>query len=112
MNNTKKFWLITIIYLVVFWFLPFSPLWTDSFFSFFDSFLREFNIHMAGFVFFYLLLVPIVILLCYLLTRKLKLRFKKTLFILFYIVLPYISVILFFYYALAKIVSNPGLLSL
>ena len=110
LTDNKKFWLVTAIYLVVFWILP--TLLMDSFFVFIENILRQFNIKISGVDLYLLFIIPVVIILFYLfLLRRLDLKFKNILFTLFYLVLPYLSVVTLFLYSITKVLSNPHFLS-
>ena len=97
MTDTKKFWLTTFGYLVVFWMAPiisFNPL-----FGFFDNILSNYNITFPSVLIYFFIIVPIIILLSYLFIRKLIFKHNIILFISIYILLPYISALSFFFYA-------------
>ncbi len=111
MNDNKKFWLITIIYLLLFWIFPL--LFVDKLFIFLDNILRQVGIMTAGIDLYLLIFIPLVLVLIYtLFLHKINIRFKKTLFTLLYIVLPYASIVLIFFYSIFMAFSNPGFLSL
>jgi hypothetical protein len=106
MKDNKKFWLITLVYLFMFWILPIIPKWIDIFFGFFESILELFKITISFALFYYFLIIPIIITLSYLSIIKIKLKFKNTLFVIFYILIPYTIGISYFLYALAHININ------
>jgi len=103
MNDKKKFWLITSVYLFLFWVLPLQPLWIDSFFGFLDNLFLKIGVDVESVLIYFFIIVPLIIILSYLLIRKLNLKFKKDFFILMYIVIPYLIILSYFFYALNHI---------
>ncbi len=107
MSDKKKFWLVTVIYLIIFWILPLWPSWIDHFFSFFDRLLLSFNLNISFSLLYPLFVIPLVIIcIYYFFIKNLNLKFKKILFTLFYIVLPYILIISFLFYAYIRMSQN------
>ena len=109
MSDKKKFWFITVVYLVVFWILP---MWTNSFFNILGFILEKIYVDIASALVYFFIFLPILILIVYIsFLRELIFRFKKTLFTLFFILLPYIFLFIFFILSIIEMVSNPGFLS-
>ncbi len=103
-SDVKKFWLFTVLYWVVFWILL-SVLY-NPFFGFFENLFYYFNIDIP-FIYIYLfLIIPLILVLLYRYINKLNIKFKNTLFTLFYILIPYLVSISLFFYAYIKMVQN------
>jgi hypothetical protein len=101
-NDKKKFWLITSIYLLVFWILPLFSF--NKFFGLIEKILFFFNSVSPGIKIYFLYFIPVVIFLFYfILLRKLRINFKGILFFIFYLILPYTVISLVFYYILNHI---------
>ena len=106
LGDKKKFWLITSSYLVIFLFLPLVPIIRDNFFNFLNLILDKVHIDIESIIIYFFVFFPILICIYYLFIKKLNLKFKKTLFTIFYIVLPYILIISFFFYVYMKVSQN------
>jgi hypothetical protein len=102
MTDTKKFWLMTFVYWIVFWILPLQSIWTDKFFGFFNELLSKFNVDIESAILFYLIIVPIAIFLCFIYIKKLNIRYKTIIFMSSYIIIPYISIIAYLFYGLSN----------
>lgn len=102
-SDNKKFWLITILYLSIFWILPLQPLWFYSLFQFTNNLLEKININIESIILYFLVIIPIVILFCYLFIKKLQVKYKNIIFILMYILLTYIPLVAYFLNGLSKI---------
>jgi len=103
-SDNKKFWLVTIIYLGVFWILPFLGIF--SLVDIIEKIVRYIGIVHTGinaFFIYFLIFIPIIIILSGFIIRKLKIKYKKTLFVLMYILLPYLTIFSYFLYALTHI---------
>ncbi|MEI6191353.1 MAG: hypothetical protein WCP24_03255 [bacterium] len=103
MSDKKKFWLVTVIYLIVFWVLPLWPSWMDSFFIFFDKMINSFGVKTQFALVYFFIFIPLIIILCYLLVRKFNIKFKKIIFALFYIIIPYLVILSYYFYALTHV---------
>lgn len=105
MKDNKKFWLITLVYLFIFWILP--VLFFNYFLGFLEKILRLFNLKSSAFNLYFFIVVPLIFIIIYiLLIEKIKLKFKNTFFVIFYILIPYTIGIFYFLYALAHIDIN------
>jgi hypothetical protein len=100
-SDKKKFWLVTVIYLIVFWILPI--LFFNIFFSFIERVLRLIGNHSSGTDPYFFIFIPLIIILCYFLVRKFNIKFKKIIFALFYIIIPYLVILSYYFYALTHI---------
>ena len=96
MTDTKKFWLTTFIYWIIFWLLPIITF--NSLFGFFDNIFIKFKIAVPSILIYFFCIIPLIIIFLYIFfIHKLKIKYKNIIFASLYILLPYISVILFFF---------------
>ena len=99
MTDTKKFWLATFIYWIVFWILPLQSYWLNSFFIFLEGILKNVNIGMDASNFYFFIFIPIIIIIFYFFMSGIKIKLKHTLFISMFVLLPYTAVFSFFFFA-------------
>jgi hypothetical protein len=100
LNDIKKFWLITFLYLLVFWVLPI--VFFNPFFGFLNSVFSKLNIDIESAILYYILFIPTVIFLSYYFIHSLKVRFINIFFTLIYVIIPYLIVFFMFFYGLSQ----------
>ena len=102
-SDNKKFWLITTLYLLVFWILPLQPILANIIFSFLNNVLLKIGINVESIFLYFIIFIPIVIILSYLYIKNLNIKYKKTIFVSMFILITYIPLLLFFLIGLSKI---------
>jgi len=102
-SDNKKFWLVTIIYLGVFWILPLQPFLIDRIFGFYNYLLQIIHVNIEAIILYFLIIIPVIIILCYLYIRKLRVKYKTIIFIFMFVIITYIPMLLIFLNGLSKI---------
>jgi hypothetical protein len=103
-SDIKKFWLVTILYLVVFWILP--TMYNYVFFNFLNSLLLKLNVDIESVFLYYLLFIPVILFFGYRLVCNIKIKFAGVLFFIFYILVPYLIMAAIFFYGLNQMLQN------
>ena len=107
MTDVKKFWLTNVLYLLTFLLLPIIPIIRDNLFAYLNYIFNKINIDIESIIIYYFVFFPILIgFVYYLLIRKFKFRFKKSLFAIFFVVIPYVIIIIYLIYLFIMTISN------